>query len=366
MKEYTNLFKDYGYDETAIQQRLATIWDEIFVGPNKVYFENEDMGYLVDTGNDDVRTEGMSYGMLMAVQYDRKDIFDRLWRWVMRYMYMEDGAHAHYFAWSVAPSGEKNAHGPAPDGEEFFALSLFFAANRWGDGEGVLNYSHHARELLKYCIHKGTEFAGQPMWNPENKLIKFIPEVEFTDPSYHVPHFYEQFALYADQRDRPFWKEAAANSRAYLKKALHPETGLNPEYSWYDGSPQLESEHPHFFSDAYRTAMNVAIDMQWYQQDAVLQERLAKLQQFFSGMAPGAENFIYTVAGENTGEPILHPVGLLATLAAASLANPEIAEARAFVDRFWQEPLRTGVRRYYDNFLYAFAFMALSGNYRIY
>ena len=70
--------------------------------------------------------------------------------------------------------------------------------------------------------------------------------------------------------------------------------------------------------------------------------------------------------GENTGEEILHPVGLLATLAAASLANPETEIAREFVTRFWQTPLRKGVRRYYDNFLYAFAFMALSGNYRIY
>ena len=36
------------------------------------------------------------------------------------------------------------------------------------------------------------------------------------------------------------------------------------------------------------------------------------------------------------------------------------------VDRFWNTPLRTGDRRYYDNFLYLFAMLALSGNYRIY
>ncbi len=33
---------------------------------------------------------------------------------------------------------------------------------------------------------------------------------------------------------------------------------------------------------------------------------------------------------------------------------------------FWDTPLRTGVRRYYDNCLQLFAWMALSGNYRIY
>ena len=43
--------------------------------------------------------------------------------------------------------------------------------------------------------------------------------------------------------------------------------------------------------------------------------------------------------------------------------GPHIKEC---VDRFWNTPLRTGDRRYYDNFLYLFAMLALSGNYRIY
>ena len=47
------------------------------------------------------------------------------------------------------------------------------------------------------------------MWNPENHLIKFIPETEWTDPSYHLPHFYEVFAERADEADRPFWAQAA-------------------------------------------------------------------------------------------------------------------------------------------------------------
>jgi len=40
--------------------------------------------------------------------------------------------------------------------------------------------------------------------------------------------------------------------------------------------------------------------------------------------------------------------------------------ALACVRKFWNTPLRTGNRRYYDNCLYFFAFLALSGNYRIY
>lgn len=35
-----------------------------------------------------------------------------------------------------------------------------------------------------------------------------------------------------------------------------------------------------------------------------------------------------------------------------------------WVRLLWDTPIRTGTRRYYDNFLYAFAFLALAGEYR--
>jgi oligosaccharide reducing-end xylanase len=41
-------------------------------------------------------------------------------------------------------------------------------------------------------------------------------------------------------------------------------------------------------------------------------------------------------------------------------------DADFFVKLFWNTPLRQGKRRYYDNCLYFFAMLALSGNYRMY
>lgn len=130
--------------------------------------------------------------------------------------------------------------------------------------EGVYEYSRHARSILHTCVHRGEDGEGYPMWNPENHLIKFIPETEWTDPSYHLPHFYEVFAQRADEADRPFWREAAAASRRYLVTACHPQTGMNPEYSNYDGTPHVdERDHWHFYSDAYRTAGNIGLDCLW-------------------------------------------------------------------------------------------------------
>ena len=42
------------------------------------------------------------------------------------------------------------------------------------------------------------------------------------------------------------------------------------------------------------------------------------------------------------------------------------AAAERAVSRFWNTPMRTGRRRYYDNCLYFFAMLALSGKYVIY
>ncbi|MCT8137103.1 xylanase [Anaerobacillus sp. CMMVII] len=366
--EYRNVFKEYGYSEVEISARVQDTWEQLFFGDEemRIYHEvGDDLGYMLDTGNIDVRTEGMSYGMMMAVQMNNKDVFDRLWKWTYTYMFMTEGENAGYFAWSCSPEGKKNSYGPAPDGEEYFALALFFASHRWGDEtEAPFNYSQQAKDLLHTCIHKGEDGVGHPMWNPENKLIKFIPNCEYSDPSYHLPHFYELFSLWAYEEDQQFWKEAAQASREYLKIACHPETGLSPEYAHYDGTPNDERGFGHFYSDSYRTAANIGLDYEWFRGDVWETEEANKIQAFFSDKEP-SDYRRYKIDGEPFEETALHPVGLLATNAMASLATVDGPNARASVDLFWNTPLRTGVRRYYDNCLYLFAMLALSGNFRI-
>ena len=55
--------------------------------------------YLYDTGNQDVRTEGMSYGMMICVQLDKQAEFDKLWRWAKKYMLYTSGKWSGYYAW---------------------------------------------------------------------------------------------------------------------------------------------------------------------------------------------------------------------------------------------------------------------------
>src|SRR5262245_61963712 len=69
--EYRNLFKEYlGKSDAEIQAKLDAAWNQLFYGDDnleRVYYPvGEDMAYITDIGNGDVRTEGMSYGMMIA------------------------------------------------------------------------------------------------------------------------------------------------------------------------------------------------------------------------------------------------------------------------------------------------------------
>ncbi len=372
-KEYRNVFVEMGYTKEEVEKRLEEVKQFYFYNEeHKVYFPvGDDMGYIVDTGNNDARTEGMSYGMMICVQLNMKEEFDRLWKWAKTYMWMDKGDNEGYFAWSCALDGTKNAYGPAPDGEEFFAMALFFASHRWGDGEGIFEYSREAKDILKACLHKGRDGRkGAPMWNWDNHQILFVPGIDYTDPSYHLPHFYELFALWANEEDRDFWKQAVVASREYLAKACHPVTGFNAEYAEFDGSPMsrpipwTRDRHDWFYSDAYRTAANIGLDAEWFGVDAGHFAAAKNIQKFLTEDARKGHYYIYEIDGRIAGEEALHPVAITVTVAQSVLAG-ETEYSKEWIDRFWNLPMRTGDRRYYDNCLYFFAFLALSGNYRM-
>ena len=66
MKTYPDLFSLAGIAKSEAQQKINDSFNTMFFDPTeRIYFETGDMGYMLDTGNHDARTEGMSYGMMM-------------------------------------------------------------------------------------------------------------------------------------------------------------------------------------------------------------------------------------------------------------------------------------------------------------
>ena len=413
---YRNVFVEMGYEPEAVEAKLKEVFNDVFYGPNKVYFEvGDEMGYISDIKNNDVRTEGMSYGMMIAVQMDRKDIFDRLWRWAKTYMQHKKGQREGYFAWSCKTDGTHNAEGAASDGELYFITSLIFASNRWGNDTGI-DYKGEAQHILGCMQPRATKDEMPPyappangiipppssttayLIDPDTRLITFTPDgfgQRFTDPSYHIPAFYEVWAKWADDGRADYWTDCAAKSREFLHKAIHPQTGLNPDLCQYDGSemqmprfpgrPQSEGTAPrrngssNFRYDSWRVPMNIALDYEWSCADSEWQQQYAeRIQNFF--YSQGIDTYVdqYRVDGSlPEGNEILqaggfrklrHSIGLVATLAAASVMCSH-EKSKEFVDALWNakhEPFDDGYfDAYYDGLLRLFAFMHLSGNYRV-
>jgi endo-1,4-beta-D-glucanase Y len=384
--DYRNLFAEAGYSSKEIKEKVNAVFQQLFHGDpctQAVYFPagknaNGLLAYIWDIGNNDVRSEGMSYGMMIAVQLDKKAEFDALWNWAKTYMYHDSPNHPAYgfFSWTVKTNGVPNDEMPAPDGEEYFVTSLYFAASRWSNGQGIYNYKAEADRLLSDIKNranitgptvKGTMTAGG-LFDAEHKMVRFTPDIvniEHTDPSYHLPAFYELWARWGPSADRPFWAQAASASREFFQRATNPITGLAPEYANFDGTPWASpwnSNSANFQFDSWRTAMNWSVDWAWWGRDARERQLSDRLQAFFESKGVSTYGNQFTLDGKQFGSD--HSTGLVAMNAVAGLAatNPR---AKQFVVALWNTPVPTGQWRYYDGMLYMLATLHCGGEFRI-
>ncbi len=417
---YRNLFKEWdNKSDKDIQAKLEDAWNQFFVDGDddeRLYYEVDgDMGYILTLSRieqtseytREVRTEGMSYGMMIAVQmpdqYKPQKIFDRLWKFANKKMQYTEGPRKGYFAWLLRATEGcvkdetfnlkdqyfidqcVKGQNPASDGEEWFAMALFFAAGRWGN-DGKYDYQKEANEILNVMLHK--EDPGQ---YPENnglmtnmfrcgKQVVFTPignAATFTDPSYHLPAFYELWARWADE-DNQFWYAAAAASRRFFKNAAHPQTGLTPDYAQFNGTPGtttiqqvgLLQTGENFGYDAWRVAMNIAVDYAWFANDPWQITQSDRLLNFFHPKSNYGDR--YTLDG-NTQLSNDHSIGLVAMNAVAGLASTT-SNSSAFIEELWEiggfwpwnPSIPEGNDRYYNGMLYMLALLHVSGNFQIY
>lgn len=361
-----------GKDPTEIGDKVETAFQSLFLGGDNatVYYEvGPDEAYILDVYDNDVRTEGMSYGMMIAVQLDKREQFDRLWAWAKHYMYQSSGPSSGYFAWHRTPTGGPVSNapsGPAPDGEEYFATALILASQRWGDTTGPHDYGAEARALLDVMVHKGeapdAQAAGvTSMFDPTHKLVVFVPSTwaPFTDPSYVVPAFYDLWACF-DTKNGDFWREVAAAARTFLPEVTDPTTGLAPEYAAFDGTPSTFPDKGDFRFDAWRVVMNVMADLRYRGVDPWQSGYAVRLGTFFA--LQGNYGSQYRLSGEKLDGA--HAAGLVAVNATLGFGLAR-ACSRCFVQPLWDMAVPTGRYRYYNGLLYMLALLHASGNFRL-
>jgi len=374
--QYPNLFAELlEKSDNEIEAKIDSAFNQIFYGSNeneRLYYPVEpDMAYIEDINNKDVRTEGMSYGMMIAVQMDKKEEFDRLWKWAKTFMQHKEGASKDFFSWHCKTNGEVLSRGSASDGEEWFVMTLLFASARWGEGEGIFNYKVEAQNILDAMLSKEEDSNERNvvtnMFNKKEKKVVFVPSGEaddFTDPSYHLPHYYELWARWSDKNNQ-FWYDAADTSREYFKRVVNPETGLAPDYSKFDGTPYSfwGGGHENFLFDAFRTISNIAIDYTWFKKDYWEVQECNKLLNFFysKGVKTYGNNF--TLDGKQISND--HSTGLVAMNAVACIASTN-ENRKDFIEDLWNIEIPTGKYRYYDGMLYMLGLLQVSGNFKIF
>lgn len=382
---YRNMFLEAGYAQNDIDFRLSAITKQLFEGNpsnESLLYDAEDKNvngsYIWDVSDNDVRTEGMSYGMMAMVQLNQQANFDRIFRWYKKYMqHPQTDVRAGYASWHCQISGSSMDNNPASDGETFTVTSLIFATKRWGDA-GAINYTTEASIIMNGMLDKenppcGVQgcqsivnmFGGANANDTSPHMVRFVPYAQaatYTDPSYHTPAFYEQWAV--SPIGVPwgkYWVSVANTSRTYFRAAAHPVTSLTPDYSSFNGAPYGSGTT--FSFDAWRSGRNVALDLAWYATDYDWQVGFCnRLHTFFRKLKtwPTYGNQFSLAGDQISGD---HSPGLVAMNAVCALASNETI-AWDFIEALWNTSTPSGRYRYYDGVLYLEAWLHLSGNFR--
>jgi oligosaccharide reducing-end xylanase len=408
--------------ETKVNTALARFFDMGNAEPAtpvrdsgyRCYYElpqDRSMAFIWSADSNDIRTEGMSYGMMIAVQAGMRTQFDKLWKFARTNMqYRSDqtvralntsadsalSPWNHYFAWTLEKVNVKNpglwswtlspGTCPASDGEEYFAAALYLADRRWGS-VGSVNYKAEADSLSAAMLHNSSSGEHRALFNRNTGVarapiqVTFCPigaAADYTDPSYHLPALYELFALCGPEADRATWQGVANGSRAFLVSAASRATGLHPDYATFGGRPttmrsgsgatatkgRSGNDHDTFRYDAWRVVMNMALDYYWWKSDEAMKTLVEAYHQFFSAYksSDNVSASLFSLDGKNAGGG--GSTALTATLATGSLVSQN-ADAAFWVKALWNVNQQSGTYRYYQECVYLLGLLNVSGRFRL-
>jgi oligosaccharide reducing-end xylanase len=365
--KYPNAFGELlGKTEAEIDAKLDATFQRLFYGDpatEAVYFTvGDDQAYIQDILHGDVRSEGVALGMLIAVELDHREEFDRLWTFAASSLRYASGPNRGYFRSTCAD-------GPCADpyGHQELALSLLFAHGRWGSKTGRIDYGSEALQALDVLWHKEQENGGvvagvTSSFDPESLLVVDEPtsaRSHATRPSNVKPGYY---ALFARATGDDTWSRAAVAARQFLKSAAHPKTGLLPLRAGFDGVAEPGSDT--FESQGYRAQLNMALDNLFWADEPWYETESDKLLAFFVGQGMNTYGASFPLDGARCLD-CTRSLALVCMNGVSALAAT-LADKTSFVDAVWKVEPMDGNNRYYDGILHLLSLLTLSGRLRIY
>jgi endo-1,4-beta-D-glucanase Y len=233
-------------------------------------------------------SEGIGYGMLIAVYMDDESLFDDLWQYEQKNL---DGATG-LMNWYINAAGtgpDTNGSGPATDADEDMAFALVMAGKQWG-GQGKLgkNYSDIALDqIIK-------------VWNNEIFNYKYLKPWPTADSStinlsYFAPAYYKIFAKIDTADPSRNWTALTDTMYTVLNASLNSSNGntnngLVPAWCDSSGKPNGGAFGPtggpsptNYQYDSCRTPFRIGLDYCWNGETRA-QAYVAKTSSFFSGI----------------------------------------------------------------------------------
>lgn len=361
-----DVLTEIGFPQEDSQQRIADAFEQLFFGDpddEAIYREPEaDAAYVEDVKNNDVRTDAIGYGMFIAVQVDRQDVFDKIWTWAKRYMLGTEPPRQGLLAWRCETDGTACDTVAATDATSMIATSLFIAEARWSTG--AHDYADDANMLLDAMVlteerNGGTGDGVQNLFDVDAMLPRrwsYAGENQYLQTDYLMPAFYDYWSKWRTE-DAEFWSGAAAASRQVLQAAAVPENGLIPLEVDADGVASPETD---FYDEvSARALLNRWFVNSWMGSSAWVTDQSVTLLDFFLAQQDPLVSSYYLDGGIRGDINTVAHIALSATAAAVS---GDLETYGVFLQTLVDTPIPTGTDRYYDGTLYLIAFLAVSGN----
>ncbi len=233
-------------------------------------------------------SEGIGYGMILAVYMDDQTLFDGLWKYEQLHL---DGNGL--MNWEIGPDGNvtSGGTGAATDGDEDMAWALVMADRQWG-GKGTLpdTYLATAQKLINLIWTYEVDQTRNDMLKPGDQW----GNVDVTNPSYFAPAYYRVFGQVTGKADD--WNKVVTSNYDILEKSLNVQSGnatngLVPAWCNSSGTPVVAfSGAPEYFqNDSTRTPFRVGQDHCFFGEPRA-KSYLAKITSFYVGV--GVANIV--------------------------------------------------------------------------
>ena len=207
-----------------------------------------------NVGDNQTFSEGIGYGMLMAVANGDRDAFDKLWAY---YKAHEDANGL--MNWKInACTTEVWGQYAATDGDEDAAMALVQADAQWG------GYKSDATKLITAIKTYETSQTTTPTYvRPGDAANNGGKGEGVVNPSYFAIGYWHVWATYTGDAS---WNKLATDAYAMLKSyqtlTISNSTGaLVPD--WGNSAGQNPNGSGYYY-DACRTPWRVAVDYAWF------------------------------------------------------------------------------------------------------